>query len=128
MRQRTRRACWCDKGAVAWRRGLAPRGRGWWYLSVTPGLEAKRDEYRDWGWQSFLAMDAQLKVAHGHASLRDVTRSPKGGRGGLADRMESFWIAETLKYLYLLQADKNPLPLDAYVFNTEAHPFSIHTF
>ena len=90
-------------------------------LSRTPGLEAHRDEYRDWGWRSFGAMDRQLKVAHGHASMRDVTK--KGG--SLMDRMESFWIAETLKYLYLLQEEESSLPPDKYVFNTEAHPFSV---
>lgn len=37
--------------------------------------------------------------------------------------MESFWFAETLKYLYLLFDDTNKFPLDKYVFNTEAHPF-----
>ena len=29
---------------------------------------------------------------------------------------------ETLKYLYLLQAEGEPLPLDRWVLNTEAHP------
>jgi mannosyl-oligosaccharide alpha-1,2-mannosidase len=43
------------------------------------------------------------------------------------DKMESFWTAETLKYLYLLLDDSSPelLPLDQFVFNTEAHPFPI---
>ena len=43
------------------------------------------------------------------------------------DKMESFWLAETLKYLYLLFDDSHPsvLPLDQYVFNTEAHPLPI---
>ena len=43
------------------------------------------------------------------------------------DKMESFWLAETLKYFYLLQEDdeRPSLPLDRYVFNTEAHPFSV---
>ena len=43
------------------------------------------------------------------------------------DKMESFWLAETLKYLYLLFDDSVPavLPLDQYVFNTEAHAFPI---
>ena len=43
------------------------------------------------------------------------------------DKMESFWLAETLKYLYLLFDDSEPpiLPLDQYVFNTEAHPLPI---
>lgn len=41
--------------------------------------------------------------------------------------MESFWLAETLKYLYLTLDDSEPqlLPLDEYVFNTEAHPLPI---
>lgn len=43
--------------------------------------------------------------------------------------MESFFLAETLKYLYLLfsgdEGNPNPIPLDKYVFNTEAHPLSV---
>jgi len=43
------------------------------------------------------------------------------------DKMESFWPAETLKYLYLLLDDSSPelLPLDQFVFNTEAHPLPV---
>jgi mannosyl-oligosaccharide alpha-1,2-mannosidase len=38
--------------------------------------------------------------------------------------MESFWLAETLKYFYLLfKDDDDLLPLEQVVFNTEAHPF-----
>jgi mannosyl-oligosaccharide alpha-1,2-mannosidase len=36
--------------------------------------------------------------------------------------MESFFLGETLKYLYLLFEDDNKIPLDKYVMNTEAHP------
>jgi hypothetical protein len=44
----------------------------------------------------------------------------------LADKMESFWLAETLKYFYLLfEDDPDVIPLDQYVFNTEAHPLPI---
>lgn len=39
--------------------------------------------------------------------------------------MESFFLAETLKYLYLLFSDDSLLPLDEWVFNTEAHPFKV---
>lgn len=40
--------------------------------------------------------------------------------------MESFWLAETLKYLFLLfEDDANVLPLDQWVFNTEAHPLPV---
>lgn len=37
----------------------------------------------------------------------------------------SFWLAETLKYLYLLSAPSDVVPLDEYVFNTEAHPLPV---
>lgn len=40
--------------------------------------------------------------------------------------METFFLGETLKYLYLLFADSSVIPLDKFVFNTEAHPFPIN--
>lgn len=44
------------------------------------------------------------------------------------DKMESFFLGETLKYLYLLFSDDpNLLSLDRFVFNTEAHPLPIWT-
>ncbi|KAA3672432.1 ER degradation enhancer, mannosidase alpha-like 1 [Paragonimus westermani] len=43
------------------------------------------------------------------------------------DRMESFFLSETLKYLYLLFDDSNPVNLNEedYVFSTQAHLFPI---
>ena len=41
------------------------------------------------------------------------------------DKQESFWLAETLKYLYLLFSPVDLIPLSDYVFNTEAHPLPI---
>ena len=41
------------------------------------------------------------------------------------DVQQSFFIAETLKYLYLLFSDDSILPLDKWVFNTEAHPLPV---
>jgi mannosidase alpha-like ER degradation enhancer 2 len=38
------------------------------------------------------------------------------------DDMESFFFAETLKYLYLLYAPPNTVDWSTHVFNTEAHP------
>jgi mannosidase alpha-like ER degradation enhancer 2 len=52
----------------------------------------------------------------GYAALRNVETKEK------TDRMESFFLAETLKYLYLLFAPPETLDLDKVVFNTEAHP------
>ncbi|CAD6449023.1 c7d7560b-c2b7-4912-afd1-c7cd5cdc403c [Sclerotinia trifoliorum] len=54
-----------------------------------------------------------------HAALDDCTVSENPPK---ADRMESFWMAETLKYFYLIFADADLISLDEYVLNTEAHP------
>jgi len=56
------------------------------------------------------------RVDGGFASLRSVVTKEQ------RDRMESFFLAETLKYAYLLFAPPATLDLDAVVFNTEAHP------
>jgi len=53
--------------------------------------------------------------------LADVTVLPPLRR----DKMETFFLGETLKYLYLLFGDSDMLPLDRYVFNTEAHPLPV---
>jgi mannosidase alpha-like ER degradation enhancer 2 len=52
----------------------------------------------------------------GYASLGSVVTRQQ------TDRMESFFLAETLKYAYLLFAPPETLDLQAVVFNTEAHP------
>ncbi|KAJ3325955.1 hypothetical protein HDV06_002340 [Boothiomyces sp. JEL0866] len=44
------------------------------------------------------------------------------------DRMESFFLAETLKYLYLLYSSDDLIVVDEYVFNTEAHPISVRGY
>ncbi|KAF4547931.1 putative glycosyl hydrolase family 47 protein 4 [Elsinoe fawcettii] len=44
------------------------------------------------------------------------------------DEMESYWFAETLKYLYLIYSEPHVISLDEWVFNTEAHTLKrIHT-
>jgi mannosyl-oligosaccharide alpha-1,2-mannosidase len=53
-----------------------------------------------------------------HAALKDCT-DPNPVR---EDRMESFWMAETLKYFFLIFSEPDVISLDRYVFNTEAHP------
>lgn len=58
-----------------------------------------------------------------YSSVNNVKKIPVAYR----DLMESFFLAETLKYLYLLFADDQTIiPLDEYVFNTEAHPLPIY--
>jgi endoplasmic reticulum Man9GlcNAc2 1,2-alpha-mannosidase len=60
------------------------------------------ETYRSWGWQIFRAFEMHAKRATpGYASLESVTEMPVRHR----DAMESFFLAETLKYLLLLFSD-----------------------
>ena len=52
-------------------------------------------------------------------------RNVRDPHRGIDDRMESFWTAETMKYLWLAQNPDKAVDLDEYVFNTEAHPTKI---
>lgn len=64
-------------------------------------------------------MEFRLRqVKAGYAGLRDVTNMPPEHD----DTMQSFFLAETLKYLFLLFSDDEVLPLELWVLNTEAHP------
>ncbi|XP_048832588.1 ER degradation-enhancing alpha-mannosidase-like protein 3 isoform X2 [Brienomyrus brachyistius] len=65
------------------------------------------------------------RVPCGFAAMKDVRT------GSHEDRMDSFFLAEMFKYLFLLFADPEDLPFDVedYVFTTEAHllPLSLST-
>lgn len=65
------------------------------------------------------SFEKYCKAENGYASLKNVLSKEKD------DRMESFFLAETLKYLYLIFAPENTLDLSKYIFNTEAHPIKI---
>ncbi|KAI0830846.1 glycoside hydrolase [Trametes gibbosa] len=78
--------------------------------------------YRDYGWQIFQAIERHCKIeTGGYASIINVDQVPVE----YEDKMETFLMSETLKYLYLLFEDASVLPLSEYVFNTEAHPLPI---
>ncbi len=77
--------------------------------------------YRTWAWEIWEAIDRHCKAPAGYGALRNV-RDP---HRGIDDRMESFWTAETMKYLWLAQYPEKVVDLDQYVFNTEAHPTRI---
>ena len=60
-------------------------------------------------------------MEHGYAGLRDVRKAPPKHD----DTQQSFFLAETLKYLYLMFGSNEEIRLDEWVFNTEAHPLRI---
>jgi len=72
-------------------------------------------------WDMWTAIQRSTDTDIGNSALIDVSAdSPPR-----ADSMESFWMAETLKYFYLTFSEPNVISLDDWVFNTEAHPFRI---
>ncbi|KAK0657145.1 glycoside hydrolase family 47 protein [Cercophora newfieldiana] len=103
-------------------------GLGWWPL---------RPEFIESTYHLYRATMDPWYLYVGEMVLRDITRrcwTPCGWaglqnvlNGEKSDRMESFFLGETAKYMYLLFDDEHPLnKLDAaYVFTTEGHPLII---
>lgn len=81
----------------------------------------KDPKYREYGWEMFQSIEKNARVLHGYATVQDVGEMP----AQVENQMESFFLAETLKYHYLLQAPDDVLSLEEFVFNTEAHPLRI---
>lgn len=73
-------------------------------------------KYLAMGQTYFDALMKYCRTDAGFAQLSNVKTKEKD------DHMESFFFAETLKYLYLLFAPSDTLNFDSIVFNTEAHP------
>ena len=83
----------------------------WWYTGDP--------KYRRWGAQMFRSFRQHAKGPFGYSSLRNVH---DGGPGSMTNSQESFWLAETLKYFYLLMMPRDHLDLNEWTFTTEAHP------
>ncbi|XP_077288973.1 mannosyl-oligosaccharide alpha-1,2-mannosidase IA-like isoform X2 [Arctopsyche grandis] len=81
----------------------------------------KDPKYREWGWEAVQAIEKHCRVDGGYTGIRNVylEESPKD------DVQQSYFLAETLKYLYLLYSDDSLISLNEWVFNTEAHPLPI---
>ncbi|KAL9603650.1 MAG: hypothetical protein Q9219_000969 [cf. Caloplaca sp. 3 TL-2023] len=94
------------------------------------------DYWRKKGWKMFTAIQNHTRTEYGASAISDVMSDTPYP----LDEMESFWLAETLKYLYLLFCEPDYYSLDDYVLyesppplswtvnadfsrNTEAHPF-----
>eukprot|EP01065_Artemidia_motanka_P011967 TRINITY_DN1652_c0_g1_i10.p1 TRINITY_DN1652_c0_g1~~TRINITY_DN1652_c0_g1_i10.p1 ORF type:complete len:682 (+),score=160.95 TRINITY_DN1652_c0_g1_i10:72-2048(+) len=79
------------------------------------------EKYRRWGWEAFVSMNTSCRTpGGGYAQLNDVNQDPGSQDADLP--MPSYWMAETLLYLWLLFSPSSALPLDEWVLNTEGHP------
>jgi mannosyl-oligosaccharide alpha-1,2-mannosidase len=75
--------------------------------------------WQEKGWKMFEHIIDATTTTYGHSAIRGILRAVPTKM----DEMESFWLAETLKYFYLLYSTPDKISLDDYVLNTEAHPF-----
>ena len=96
-----------------------------------------KKEYQEAAWKMFKSIMSATKTRYGNSAIADVLAE---GETKKTDSMEvsnfpippflrnslisiqSFWLAETLKYFYLIFSPPDLISLDDYVFNTEAHP------
>lgn len=97
------------------------------------------EELRDVDWKMLQAIVKATETPIAYSAIADVTAS---GETDKMDSMEvcgfltrlpinitcrsktqSFWLAETLKYFYLIFSPPDLVDLDEWVLNTEAHPF-----
>ena len=104
---------------------------------VTVGEKQREQERREWT----ARLSAWRAGQHQHGRSEEGGEGEEGqggevedggGVGGYAfqwsnhnDHMESFFLSETLKYAWLLFGEEDELPLDRFVFNTEAHPLPV---
>lgn len=122
-------ALWTKYAALPERWSLKEKqvegGLGWWplrpeFIESTYHLyRATKDTwYLYVGEMVMKDINRRCRTKCGFAGLQNVVT------GELTDRMESFFLGETTKYLYLLYDDSHPLnSMDAaYVFTTEGHP------
>ncbi|XP_012495417.1 PREDICTED: ER degradation-enhancing alpha-mannosidase-like protein 3 [Propithecus coquereli] len=92
-------------------------------LAFFPGLQVSRTlatgdpYYLEVGKTLIENLNKYARVPCGFAAMKDVRT------GSHEDRMDSFFLAEMFKYLYLLFADKEDIIFDIedYIFTTEAH-------
>ena len=86
----------------------------------------KNKKYQEYGWKIFESFEKFTRVESGGYTSIDDVKSPGNLRP--KDKMESFFLAETLKYFYLLFEDQKSENIDLrkWVINTEAHVLPIH--
>uniref|UniRef100_H3B7W3 alpha-1,2-Mannosidase n=1 Tax=Latimeria chalumnae TaxID=7897 RepID=H3B7W3_LATCH len=85
-----------------------------WRLTHNP-------KYRQWAWEVVQALEQHCRVETGFSGIRDVyTTVPT-----YDNMQQSFFLAETLKYLFILFSEDDLLSLEEWVFNTEAHPLPV---
>ncbi|KID78539.1 Endoplasmic reticulum mannosyl-oligosaccharide 1,2-alpha-mannosidase [Metarhizium brunneum] len=88
-----------------------------WYMYRITGDSSWMEK----GWAMFEATMKATRAPQANSAIDNVLLV----NPALLNEMESFWLAETLKYYYLLFSGPDVISLDEWVLNTEAHPFKL---
>eukprot|EP00808_Paulinella_micropora_P027647 g76897.t1 len=87
-----------------------------------------KEIYRERAYAIFQAIEKHCKTPTAYTGLNDVNAALDASCKSPADNgnnsMQSSFLAETLKYLFLLFGPAKLLPLDEFVFTAGAHPSS----
>jgi mannosyl-oligosaccharide alpha-1,2-mannosidase len=89
-------------------------------------------------WDMWTAIQRSTDTDIGNSALQDVSAETPPRSDSMevshqntcvsleiANKTQSFWMAETLKYFFLTFSEPGVISLDDFVLNTEAHPFRI---
>lgn len=81
-------------------------------------------KYRDWAWDAAQAIEQYCKAGpgRGYSGIRNTNSTTNPQQD---DVQQTFFLAETLKYLYLTFSTNDLITLDDWVFNTECHPLPV---
>jgi mannosyl-oligosaccharide alpha-1,2-mannosidase len=118
---------WQKEGDTAFKKGIR-NARDPRYILRPEAIESifimyritGKEEYQEIAWRMFQAITKSTQTELAASAIRDVTVT---GETEKLNSMESFWLAETLKYFWLIFSPPDLISLDDYVLNTEAHPF-----
>ena len=90
-------------------------------LSLSLFYHTGDPEYQEIGWQIFQSIEKYCKTPVAYSAIQDVTLSEPRW----TNSMQSYFFAETIKYLFLLFSPRDTIRLDELVFNTEGHPLPV---
>ncbi|KAF9437091.1 hypothetical protein BGZ76_002007 [Entomortierella beljakovae] len=74
-------------------------------------------KYQDYAWEIAQSIERNCKTRFGYSNLANVMDASEG----MADRMPSHFISQTLKYLYLIFSSPELVSLDDYLFTAQGH-------
>ncbi|KAF9387129.1 hypothetical protein CPC16_007212 [Podila verticillata] len=74
-------------------------------------------KYQEYAWSIVEAIEKNCKTQFAYSALANVMDASEG----MTDHMPSHFVAETLKYLYLIFSPPEQVSLDEYLFTTQGH-------